>query len=437
MKKLSFQKIFCFISILFIMSCCIFYGTRFIKLYIQNEKNNTEAKNSLAEKIYKNNEGKETFKKINNDYYFVGNATNNYLEYSNILWRIIKINNSNEILLISDSSLTSLAFGQDVNFESSYINKWLNPTEKEHTGILLSSLNNTSKFLTTNTYCADNINTIDNSECKENVKVGELSLLNTTDYANVGKDSYLSNNEYFYLANTTEDNKIWYISDDGKVMTSTGIDIIGVRPTIVLKANLDYRDGNGKKDDPYLIEDEKALFGSYVKLDNTMWRVYKVNDTEVRLSLNDYLMINNKALTYKYSNNSSYHNDTVSGSIAYYLNHDFLNSLTYKNKIKEVKWSNGYYGSSSNYDYVASLETEIDSKVALLSVGDVNLTSLEDYYFMTGSALKGTMLYTAKSNKKLATKYMTTTLNVIPTISIDKDLLTEGNGTFDSPYELG
>ena len=38
MKKLSIQKVFCFISFLFILSCCIFYGTRFLKLYSENKK---------------------------------------------------------------------------------------------------------------------------------------------------------------------------------------------------------------------------------------------------------------------------------------------------------------------------------------------------------------------------------------------------------------
>ena len=93
------------------------------------------------------------------------------------------------------------------------------------------------------------------------------------------------------------------------------------------------------------------MFRSYVKLDNQIWRIYQVNDTEVRLMLNDYLKVNNTELKYIYSNISSYHDDTKNGSIAYYLNKTFLNSLSYKSKIKEVSWTNGYYGAISNYDY--------------------------------------------------------------------------------------
>ena len=437
MRKISYQNIFCFLSILFIGTCCIFYGSRFIKLHFENEKVVSKSKNSLAEKIANNNKNNNNYKQINNEYYFIGNAENNYLEYSNILWRIIKINKNNEILAISDSSLTSLAYG-NTEFKKSYINKWLNNIENdEYSGILEKVLNNKEELLIKTTTCLDKVKTIDNSECKEKSIDTYMSLLSTKDYANIGKESYLINKEYFYLINQNEEDKIWQITNDGKIISSLGTDIIGVRPTITLKSNLTYLAGNGKKDDPYIIEEQRGLFGSYVKLDKDIWRIYEVNDKEVRLVLNDYIKINNKNLTYKYSNINSYHNDTKNGSIAYYLNKTFLNSLSYKNKIKEVKWSNGYYGSETKYDYKEALSNKVDSKVALISMGNIILNNeLKDYYTMTGSIKNGTMVYAINENKKLFTKYIGTELNVVPVISIEKDLLTEGNGTINSPYEM-
>ncbi len=436
MKRLSIQKIFCFISILFIVSCCVFYGTRFIKLYSANKKRAVEAKNSLAEKIHKNNKDNDNFKQVNDDYYFINDEEKNYLEYSNMLFRIYKITSDNKVLAISDSSLTSLAFGLDSSFKDSYINRWLNKSDKDYSGILEKELNNTDNYLINNKVCTDEIDTIDNKECEKDEEV-LLSLLETHDYAIIGKESYLVNGENFYLANSTSDKKVWYITSEGKILTSTGTDIIGVRPVITIKSNFDYRAGSGTKEDPYIIEDEKGLFGSYVKLDNKIWRVYQTNDDEIKLMLNDYLKVNDKYITYAYSQISSYHNDTKTGSIAYYLNNTFLNSLSYKNKIKETKWSNGYYGSAANYNYDESLKTTVDTKVALLSIGDIFLNSeLKDYYTMTGSALKGTMIYIIKDNKKPVTKYMTSELNVVPAISLNKNLLTKGNGTKDSPYEM-
>ena len=106
MKRLNFQSIFCFVSFLFLLSCCIFYGTRFVKLYLANEEEKKIEKNSLVKVIKESNENNNNFKEINDNLYFINNADNNYLKYSNIMWRIIKINEDNSITAISNNSLT-------------------------------------------------------------------------------------------------------------------------------------------------------------------------------------------------------------------------------------------------------------------------------------------------------------------------------------------
>ena len=438
MKKLDFQKIFCFISFLFILSCCIFYGTRFIKLYLEEKKVEVIEKNTLVKVIRDNNNNKDNFKEINGSEYFINNSDNNYIIYSNLLWRIIKINEDNSITVISDSSLTSLAYGEYLDYQNSYVFKWLNSNDEEYSGILEKHLNKVETYLQKTSTCLDTIDELNNSECQNINKDNYLSLLSTSDFVSVGsKESYIVNNEYFYLSNSNTEKEIWYVDPEGKITTNKGTDVIGIRPVITIKSNIDYISGTGSKEDPYKIENENGLFGSYVKLDNQIWRIYQVNETEVRLVLNNYLKVNNENLKYIYSNTSSYHNDTKSGSIAYYLNKTFLNSLSYKNKIKEVKWSNGYYGISSNYDYSTALDTTIDSKVALISIGDIRLNNeLDNYFTLTGAKDKSSMVYYIDTNQKLFTKSIQTKVNIVPAISLDKDLLTKGNGTIDSPYEM-
>ena len=46
------------------------------------------------------------------------------------------------------------------------------------------------------------------------------------------------------------------------------------------------------------------------------------------------------------------------------------------------------------------------------------------------------MVYYIDTNQKLFTKSIQTKVNVVPAISLDKNLLTNGNGTIDSPYEM-
>lgn len=440
MKKISFQKIFCLISVIFIGSCIIFYGSRFLKLYKENKKEEIIEKDSLIKVIKNENKDNDNYKAINGENYFTNKSDNNYLLYSNILWRIIKVNDNNSITIISDKAVTSLAFGQNKKYEDSYAYKWLNISDNDYSGILEKALNEKDKYLIKTTTCNDVIDELKNSPCKKTTNDTYITLLSVTDYLNIGsKDSYLNNEEYFYLGNNNSDNKVWYVADDGKISSDDGTEIIGIRPVITIKPNIEFQSGKGTKDSPYTIETSNGKFGSYVKLDNTLWRIYQVNETEVRLMLNDYLKVNGTNLEHKYSNINSYHDDTRYGSIAYYLNKTFLNTLSYKNKIKEVNWTNGYYNSSTNYDYTYALKYTVNSKIALISIGDIIVNpELNNYYTMTGSSTdnNGYMIYVINENKNISTKQMSNELKVVPTISIDTSLLTKGKGTYDSPYEI-
>ena len=438
MKKISFQKVFCFISFLFILSCCIFYGTRFIKYYLEEQKKSSAEANTLAKVIRNNNNNKETFKQINGADYFIEDSSNNYLWYSNILWRIIKVNSDNSITAISASSVTSLAYGENLKFQESYINKWLNNNEEEYTGILEKNLNQIETYLQPIAICTDVVDTLTNEDCQNNTENGYISLLDTKDFINVGnQNSYLVNDEQFYLANNNSQNESWYINEIGNVKTNDGTDILGIRPVITIKSNIKYQDGNGSKNDPYKIEKENGLFGSYVKLDDQIWRIYQVNEDDIRLVLNDYLKVNDKELTYIYSPKNSYHNDELAKSIAYYLNNTFYNSLSYKSKIKERQWTNGYYGQSSSYDYKTALNKSINTKIALISIGDIVLNpELNNYFTLTGTKNNGSMVYTISKNKKLYGKSIQSQINVVPAISLEKNLFTKGDGTIDNPYEM-
>lgn len=433
--KINFQKIFWLLSTIFLLGSCLFYGSRFIKLYRENEKKygNKNTNNLLITKIDDNNNKNNNYKVINGEHYFINDANTNYLEYSNMLFRIIKINQNGEIIIISDNSVTSLAYGKNKKLTESYIYKWLNSSEEEYSGIFEKSLNNPEKYLVKSMTCEDTYDSLDNSDCQNINYDGYITLLSSVNYINIGdKNSYTNNHEYFYLENMNSNNKQWYITEDGKALTSTGEDIIGIKPVLTLKNNISYIKGDGTKDNPYIIEEEQGLFGSYVQIDNYIFRVSQVNKTDIRIMLNDYLKEE-----FSYSNISSYHNDTNQNSIAYYLNHDFLNSLSCKDKIKEVKWSNGYYGSSNDYNYVDSLKHTIDSKVAMPSIGDIKLNyNLYNYFIMTGTKQNSMSIYTILNNQKASTKSITGKMKVIPTLSIDKELLTNGKGTKDNPYKI-
>ena len=431
-RKISYQKVFSFVSAGFIIGCCIFYGTRFITLYLENRKEEIKLEDTLSQVVKENNNLKE----INGDYYFQNDVDNNYLMYSNILWRIIKVNNDNTVKLISNDVLTYLSYGEN-DYENSYMNMWLNKTDDDNTGILENLLNTPNNYLTNDSICKDSISDTKHITCDEINDTDLIGTLSVFDYINAGgKDSYLNIDKYFYLSTLDKDNNIWFVNDSGNVSSADGSDIYGIRPTITLKSNSKSIAGDGTIDNPYVI-DENYIFGSYVKLGEDIWRVYNIDGNNIKLSLNDYLKEDGEEVLYKYSTNGYYHNDTIKGSLAYYLNNTYLNSLSYKNNIINNKWSNGIYGSSNDYDYKDTLNTKVDTKVTSLSVGDVILNGeLSDYYLSTGVSKSSSLVYTVKGNGTLYGKSSTSTSKIVPTISIDKNILTKGNGTINSPYEM-
>ena len=437
--KVDYQKLFNTISIGFICACVLFYGARFTSLYIKNKKVEVENVNTLYKVIFNTNYGKENFVDIGGNHYFKNEVDNNYVTYSNILWRIIRINADNSVTLISENPLVSLAYKEEVNFEESYLNKWLNITEEEeNTGILEYNLNNPDKYLLKNETCLDVVDKLSNQLCKTTYTDKYLGLMSTSDYVNTGAEtSFINNNTKFYLSNTTDTNKIWYITDTNKVSYSDGTDLIGLRPVITVKGNINIVSGNGTLNSPYTFESEKGMFGAYVKLDKDTWRIYQVNEDTINLVSNNLLELNNEAMERIYTNKGYSYNSSKWNTLAYYLNNTYLNSLSYKDKIELNNWANGYYGADNNYNYKEALADTKDAYVGLLNITNIRLNNdLKNYFLMTGNTKNGSLVYLASNNGTIYSTSSDEKNYVLPTITIKKELLTKGEGTIDSPLEM-
>ena len=434
-RKISYQKIFCAISFLFILGCILFYGIRFIMLYIENNTTDIESITNLSKRVTAEHANQSYFKNINSNYYFVGDTDKNYVKYKNITWRIVKITNNNSTVLISDEPLTSLAFGSNT-YEESPITDWLNETNNEQSGILTNAIG--SDYLTNTNACIDTLDNTKNITCDDIYDEYQISLLSMFDYANAGSsDSYINNGYYTYLSNTNNDNEVWYIDDEGKLNTNDGTDIYSIKPVITLNSTVELIEGEGTKDNPYQIEKENSLFASYVKLDNDLWRIYNIEDNNLKLVLTDYLKTDDENYQTIYSSTTSFHNDEKVGTLAYYLNNTYFNRLNYSDQILNNYWSNGYYSSENNFDYTEALDKEVDTEIALLSIGDINLVpSLDEFFLSTGLNNMDNKIYVYNNDGIITDQRVTSKANVVPTISIDKNILTKGTGTIDDPYGM-
>ena len=326
-----------------------------------------------------------------------------------------------------------------MSYEKSPIIHWMNKDDTDkNNGMLEKNLNDISSYLVKNSICTDTISDIEKITCNSINDDHYLGLLSVEDYVKTGgKKSFVNNGQASYLANLNSSDKVWYVDSDGALNQSLGDDILGVKVTITLSPSLQPKSGSGTEEDPYVIEDKSGYFASYVKLGDDIWRVYDVLDDSVKLVLNDYVKdAKGEKLQAVYSNNSYMHNDTIYGSIAYYLNHTYLNSLSYKNNILNGYYYDGYYGEDTEFGLKNIYTETVDTKVYLPSIGDVSFKNdLDNYFIATGIYKKSSSVYLYKSNG-INTKKVSSEANVVPCITINKEILKSGNGTKDNPYTL-
>ncbi len=430
-KKLKVQNIFILTSIVFILGCIINYGGRFIYFYLESKKDN-KVKN-FATMLKVNNMNNNNFKVISTSYYFMNNEKNNYVLYSGILWRIIKIDSDSKVHMIADKSVTSLAYGSDKNFLNSFVNIWLNG-EKESLGILKKNID--ISLLSNNSICVDIKDKVNNAECKNKKENVLISLLDMEDYINTGaKKSFVNTNENFYLINNNKENNIWYVDETSGLSNNDGTDIIGIKPVIALKSEIIVKNGKGTIEDPYYIEDN-TYFGSYVKLGTDLWRVYDVDNDKLKLSLTSGIKVSNNELKYAYSNTNYKYDEKVKNTLAYYLNNTYLNTLSYKDIIIKDDYFNSYYSIKTEYDYRKIMNNKVSTKVGLLSIGNVMFNTDVNHSLATGTDKNGSLIYVKNKNATISYDDVSSKLSVIPCITIKKDVLANAKGTKENPYEL-
>lgn len=392
-KRETIPNIFITISLLFIFTFSYTYMNRFIKYYKEeNKKEEIILVNELKNNTIKNGDG---LYYQNREYVFKGYPNNNYLEYSGILFRIIKINKDNSIKLITDESVINLKYNG--NYNNSDIKKYLNNIGLEHTGIFYNNLINADKY----------------------IKIDEeISLLNEQEYIDaLGNNSYLNNNTYFWLI----DGK--YVFSEGGI-SSENKGYYGIRPTITLKEDTKILSGNGTKENPYKIEDNTITIGKYINYSNMIWKIIEINNNSYKLALSYPL-----EKEYIYSKKTNQFNISDNTSIAYYLNNNFYNKLDKKYIIKGIFYDGTYF---DNYQNI--YENSKENYVGLMSVIDNYINDFSGYNLITPSTAD--MIYQVGENGKLMVNSIENKTKIRPVIYIDKNINLKNLGTKENPFEI-
>ena len=418
------QAIFCLLSALFIIACCVFYGSRLLKYYrIYNPKTEDGQKieligTSIATKATYVTEGEGVYQ-LGGSSIYKGENVDNYILFANHMWRIISINTDGSLEITTDDYINALSFGDKVsNFKDSDLNAYLND-------FFLKTLN--KDYLSATSYCLDEVEDIVEITCNNIVTEDYVRLLGVSEVLNSKVDgkTYLNNDEDFWIYNTSTTGA-WHTSGSGFALADTKDGYL-VKPVVRIKNSAQLLGGSGTKEDPYYFEEIKKdtyKIGDYVKLGEDTWVVYEVKEKTVNLALD-----NNLSYTYRFSLNSNKYDTTSNSSLALYLNDTYLNSLTYKDVINDNEWFIGAY----NGDYQNVYKEKTTAKVGLYNVLDLKVgNTLETYYLLTPSADNYVYLY----NSGLIESKVTLVRNIKPTININKLTIKSGTGTLEDPYML-
>ncbi|MBP3799757.1 MAG: hypothetical protein ILA19_02120 [Bacilli bacterium] len=230
--------------------------------------------------------------RMNNEYVFRGEIVNNYVNFSNRLWRIVKIDSNNDIVLILNDNFNAVNTWDDRYNETNDYNSGYNDYEKSRIKDFLDETyrnikeGNTkdSELLMTKAATKKLVNyklcigkvgfnqtTKNNSyECSKVIENTKFGLLTISDYMNASLDTncnapsskscenynYLINRNNWWLVTANSDNnyQVYLIESYGGIVSSNAYLYQYVRPVIHLSKNIKYTSGNGTENKPYIIE---------------------------------------------------------------------------------------------------------------------------------------------------------------------------------------
>lgn len=425
-KVLLFQTIFCGISILFVIGCCIFYGSRLIKYYrIYNPKDeNGKSIELLGNHILNNSsfvyEGEGIYL-INGSNIYKGENVNNYIKYSNLLWRILRINEDKSLDIILEDSVNSLKWNNTITeYSKSDINMYLNDV----------FLKNINKDLITNTsVCKDIIDDVAKISCNEIDSSNYVRLLTIDEFLNskIEDKTFISNDNNIWLSSRGSNNA-WTINGTSLSYAEVN-NAYNVKPVVTLKNSNQISSGTGSKEEPYIIKEESSeiKISDYIKLGEDIWTVYSIEEDTIRLSMSNAYKSGNT--TYRFDLNSNKYNPDNKSSLAKYLNENFYNSLSYKDIIIESDWYIGEYNDS----YKDIYSEKVTAKVGLSSIADLKFdTDVSNYYLLNGTKENKIYLF---GNDLIESKVVLSR-SIKPSICIKTKKVKSGTGILTDPYIL-
>lgn len=447
-KVLKITPVLVTLNILVLLIIVIFYTGRLIKYYNKEHGSKKDDTTLFVDELKKHQSMlDETKGLVLNDetgiMTYKGDVNDNYVLYSGMMFRILGIDSDDNIKLVSEDNVTLIYPGFDKGYDKSYVNKWLNSSDEEFSGIYENNLVNAGGLLTNSSFCSDVIDDLSNIECLESVDDYKITLLSLYDYkTSGGKSGFLNNGKTFYLGSLDSNNNGYYVTDDGEIsLNKRSSRAIFIKPVITINSGCELISGTGKLKDPYIIEkhDIKTLGDTYVnsivKIDGINYKVIEILEDKVKLASNSVLKDGDNDLLIAFSNKiSAYQDNTIVGK---YLNGEFLNSLSVKDSIVTGEWYNNTL-TLADLDYSSVRKNKSSAKVGMLTIGDMYINEVTNTWTMLRGMEASNIINIINETGNLFADKISNKYNVRPAFYLKADLeIKSGSGTIDSPYELG
>ena len=438
----TWEMIFCVGSLLLMAAVGIYYGYRsFYYFSKQNYKLTTEAA-TLNGRVVNDNQLITEGDGLHQDtdgYYFKGNVGNNYVKYSNRLFRVIRVNNDNSIRIISDEIGTSFMWGIDSNYETSNLNKWLDKGKLLGSGVYYDTLGGVDVFVDKTKYTIDSLDG-DKVVSGDKDLSSVITTLGIKDYTLAGgKNSYLNINKAFWILGYQNEQNL-FVSTEGSIEETSTYESYGVRALLTLKKNTKIIGGNGTKEDPYVIDQGQHINGvdSYVRLGNDLWKIgLDSKEGYYTLYSVDYLKVGDYVKSgYDLKDNVIFDAQNKN-NIAYYLNTAYLNTLTYRDVLLLTPWKTGEISLDNDYDFFKVYDDNELVKIGLLNIFDYYSGELDDFFYLTNTGEVSDMVFIHTKDGYLEEDSTQAQRYVIPCVSINKGIIKGGTGTKEDPYTVG
>lgn len=435
------EFLFNVLSLVIVIGIGIYFGGR--SLYYYSEQNNAtkEEAGTLVEKILENNKitkDASGFHQTDDGYLFVGNVENNYVLYSNRLFRILKVNEDHTIKLVSQENQNILTLGDGETYEGSNLQLWLTKKEQiEQSGIFYQSLSDAYNNLVETEYC-EGILKDNKVKCSGKNKKDYVTLLSMEDYLNASsKDGFLNNGQFSWLLGKQND-AFLYKDEKGMIGEAETQEGYGVRPVITLDKRMKYISGDGTAANPYQIEEgTKTKVGSFVQLGEDVYQVYKEDDQFLYLSLDGYLTLNGKELVKSYDQLTTQFDVNTRTNIAYYLNNTHYFKLTYKDYLQDFPVYTGEISDEEGLSYLNQYKASVPVKMGLLSIADLKMNqNLTDYYLSNTTSSVGDSGYIYDGTGILKEGDVAVEKHLVPTVAILKTSIKQGDGSKTNPLKV-